>query len=311
VEALAVNSTGQITGYAKTRPSDSYVTLTHAFLYSGGSMVDLGTLGGGISNAYAIGKNGHVVGSSYNSAGYVHAFLWNNGRMQDLGTLTGHPESYAFGVNDSGHAVGFSGTMFVDERAFLRAGGAMQDLGTLGGPMSRALAINNSGHVVGYSQNANFLYRAFLYSNGAMRDLGVIGSAPFGSSQAVAINDKGQIAGHSTVGPDLLTFHACVWSNGSVTDLGSLTGFPYSYAKSINDAGHVVGFVAPVDETIAGDAKRAFVYRNGRMLNLNDAIPLKSPWTLLQANSINDNGQIVGVGKVNNKLRGFLLTPLQ
>jgi probable HAF family extracellular repeat protein len=201
--------------------------------------------------------------------------------------------------------------MYVNERAFLRTTGAMQNLGTLGGARSRALAINNLGQVTGYSQTASYVDHAFLYSNGTMKDLGTIGGNPWGSSAAVAINDKGQIAGHSSVGDDLLTHHASLWEDGTVKDLGALTGLSYSYAKSINGAGHVVGFAAPVDESIAGDARRAFLYRDGRMLNLNDALPLSTPWVLLQANSINESGLIVGVGKRNNELRAFLLTPLQ
>ena len=117
--------------------------------------------------------------------------------------------------------------------------------------------------------------------------------------------------GHSNVGQDLFTVHACLWANGTVKDLGGLAGLPYSYAKSINGAGHIVGCASPIEDRLAGDAKRAFLYRDGQMLNLNDALPLNTPWVLLQANSINDSGVIVGVGMMNNELRGFMLTPLR
>jgi hypothetical protein len=69
--------------------------------------------------------------------------------------------------------------------------------------------------------------------------------------------------------------------------------------------------VAPFDDSISGDTKRAFLYKDGRMLNLNEALPVNTPWTLLIANSINDDGVIVGVGQLNNQLRAFRLTPLR
>lgn len=312
VEAFAVNNTGEVAGWSNAQAPGSFSVFSHGFVYSSGTMRDVGTMGGGpISVATSIGNQGHVAGYSMNAAGYTRAFLWSNGSMTGLGVLPGYLDSYAFDVNDSGHVVGYSGQMFISERAFLKTTGPMQNLGTLGGSMSRALALNNVGQVVGYSEKSISVYHAFLYSNGTMKDLGTIGGNPNGGSKAHDINDKGQIAGESTVGDDLFTVHAALWQGGKVTDLGGLVGLPYSYGKSINEAGHVVGFVAAVDETIAGDSRRAFLYRDGRMLNLNDAIPLNTPWVLLQANSINDNGVIVGVGTLNGEPRAFMLTPLR
>jgi hypothetical protein len=68
--------------------------------------------------------------------------------------------------------------------------------------------------------------------------------------------------------------------------------------------------MSPVEERgYVMDTSRAFLYRAGRMLDLNHALPAGTPWILLHANSINDNGVIVGVGKRNGQLRGFMLTP--
>ena len=60
----------------------------------------------------------------------------------------------------------------------------------------------------------------------------------FGSlSNFDAINDTGQIVGESF--PDLGSGydHACLWQNGTVTDLGTLPGRSGSGANAINDAG--------------------------------------------------------------------------
>jgi probable HAF family extracellular repeat protein len=312
VEARDVNNSGQVVGTSNATASGSVSTYKHAFLYSGGVMRDLGTLGGVISSAASVSGPGHVVGSSHTSIGYEHAFLYSAGKMIDLGTLPGHYDSFATGVNDSGHVVGYSAQSSSNERAFLRTTGALVNLGTLpNGNRSRATGLNNLGHVVGYSQTTNYSEHAFLYSNGTMKDLGTIGANASGNSHARAINDAGQIAGWSTVGSNLSTVHAFLYSAGKVQDLGALPGYPFSYANGLNGSGHVVGFVAMEEERFAGEKKRAFLYRNGRMLDLNETLQPGSAWVLLEATAINDNGAIAGVGKMNGETRAFLLTPLQ
>jgi probable HAF family extracellular repeat protein len=60
---VSINDSGQVTGYSML--SDQYHT--HAFLYSGGAMSDLGTLGGTYNHSSGSGSNNlrQVVGSSY------------------------------------------------------------------------------------------------------------------------------------------------------------------------------------------------------------------------------------------------------
>ena len=312
VEAWDINNTGQVAGISNMTPSGWSSTFKHGYLYSAGTMKDLGTLGGFISEAAGIGRLGHVVGNSLTNSGYAHAFVWTAGSMKDLGVLPGHYESYAFGVNDSGYAVGYSTSGSTDEKAFVYSAGVMKNLGVLtGGTRSRAAAINSLGHVVGYSTLSGYREHAFVHSDGTMKDLGTIGGNAAGNSRAVDINDKGQIAGTSTVGADLSVMHAFLYMNGSFQDLGTLAGYPFSYARGLNGNGHVVGFAAATEDRFTGDQKRAFLYRDGRLLDLNDAIAPGSAWTLLQANAINDSGAIVGTGKINGETRAFLLTPLK
>jgi probable HAF family extracellular repeat protein len=75
--AYAINDSGQIVGSAN-RATGSY----HAFLYSNGTMSDLGALGGALydcSEAYAINGSGQAAGYSGTATGAVHAFLYGNG----------------------------------------------------------------------------------------------------------------------------------------------------------------------------------------------------------------------------------------
>jgi probable HAF family extracellular repeat protein len=58
-------------------------------------------------------------------------------------------------------------------------------------------------------------------------------------SEALGINDAGQVVGVSTVDGVAV---ATEWSNGQVIDLGAAPGSVGSWAYGINDAGQVVGF---------------------------------------------------------------------
>jgi len=105
-------------------------------------VVDLGTLGGGISNAYGVNDLTQVVGVSQIAGGFNHGFLWTKPHgMKDLGTLGGNFSS-AQAINDASEIVGQAAASQSTADAFLRKGSTMQDLGSLGGSSSQANAIN-------------------------------------------------------------------------------------------------------------------------------------------------------------------------
>jgi probable HAF family extracellular repeat protein len=108
---LAINVNRQVAGYAPTNGTSN----NHAILYSGGTMQDLGTLGGTNAFAYGINDSGAVVGYSLLSDNTTyHAFVSNSGgAMLDLNSvipaavqanwiLTG-----TFAINDSGQIAGW------------------------------------------------------------------------------------------------------------------------------------------------------------------------------------------------------------
>lgn len=82
--ALDINSSGQIVGEAE-RSNEGYEP--YAFLYSNGSVKDLGTLGGTQSRAFSINDDGIVVGSTTKKNDQQVAFVYMDGVMRDLNDL--------------------------------------------------------------------------------------------------------------------------------------------------------------------------------------------------------------------------------
>jgi len=203
-QASGINDAGQVVGTSAA----PFSPRPHAFLYTNGSMTDLGTLAnqfGAFSSATGVNNGGQVVGYSLLSNSNInipsHAFLYSNGTMTDLGTLAGGT-STAMGINNAGQVVGFSSvTTNGLEHAFLYNNGTMSDLGTLaGGLISHAYGINDSGQVVGYSATVGGTH-AFVYHNGLLIDLNsLLDSSGTGwtLTRAAAINNNGQIVGLGT-----------------------------------------------------------------------------------------------------------------
>lgn len=203
-------------------------------------------------------------------------------QITDLGTLSG-PIVYASGVNDAGVAVGASMTVpSASFRGFSWAAGVLTDLGaTIGGhTQSHAFAINTDGVVVGVAYSMGSIHpRAFRVVGGTVEDLG--------DWSARAINDSGVIVGSFPVTSSIgLAFdHACVWSGGVLTDLGTLGG-SHSSAMAVDPLGRIVG-----GSFTTGDASmHATLWLGGQAIDLGT---LGGPMS--QAYGINSAGLVVGV----------------
>src|SRR6266542_2426362 len=293
--AHGINNQGQVVGYWRTTNG------VHAFLYSGGVMIDLGALGD--ANAYALSINnpGQVVGFGETPDG-IRAFLMGSGGVTNLGSLGGL-NSYAFGINGNAEVVGHIDTPD-GARAFLYRGGAVTNLGTLGGTNSYAYGVNNLTQVAGSSANGGHAgMHAFLWQNGRLINLNslVPENSGWELQEARGINDNGQIVGWGSHNGQERSF---LYDNGRITDLGLLPGGTNSYALALNNSNQVVGV-----SSIGDGTPHAFVWRNGVMSDLNDFLPPASGWELREARGINDGGEIVGWGTINGEERAFLLTP--
>lgn len=79
-----------------------------AFLYRGGTVELLGTLGGPSSQAWAINEHGDITGTAYVTNDEAHAYIYRAGRMTSISAPpTNEGGSYSgFGINNQGHVLG-------------------------------------------------------------------------------------------------------------------------------------------------------------------------------------------------------------
>jgi probable HAF family extracellular repeat protein len=101
---------------------------------------------------------------------------------------------------------------------------------------SPATGINNNGDVVGYSAqqtSPSHLPVAHLWHNGTVTELG--------SGETTRINASRQVAGRSFATDPYGPYQACVWQNGTPTQLANLPGQTSGYAYGINDNGQIAG----------------------------------------------------------------------
>ena len=309
----AINASGQVS-MTNAPLGDVY----HAFRFSGGSALDLGTLGGAESFGAGINASGQVVGRSLTTAGVSHAFAWtpggtngvaSNPQMKDLNPTGG--ASAATSINSTGQIAGYVTVSHPQQpdqdRAVIFSNGTFTQIPLPPGGgffFSYAYGINDNGKVVGEAYTAlSPIAHGFVYNGSTTTEIGNLGGA---SSTPLAINHNDRIVGYSSTvdGYD----HAFVYSGGTMNDLGTLGSGHYSYANAINNKNVIVGssFTDDLDSIF-----HAFITDGAGLTDLNTKLTSKAAdWVLSEASGINDSGEIVGVGTLSGAKHGYMLKPL-
>jgi probable HAF family extracellular repeat protein len=244
-------------------------------------LIDLGTFGGPHSSldlpATPINAQGIVLGTADTTIAdtdypnfnpymgqdpYItHAFAWHKGVLTDLGALPGNNSSAIFEL--SAHGVG----------------AGMSENGTID-PVTGWPAVH-----------------AALWQNGRVSNLGTL---PGGyESLAIAINDRGQVAGFaSNSKPDPFSMggwgtqaRVFLWQDGHMQDLGTLGG-PDSFGGLLNERGQITGqsYTSAISNTTTGvPTQDPFLWQDGHMQDLGTL-----GGTYGVPNWINNRGEVVG-----------------
>ena len=121
--------------------------------------------------------------------------------------------------------------------------------------------------------------------------LGTLGGA---TSQALAINERGDVVGDSSRSDG--STHGFLWRDGKMADLGVLPGGDFSSAQDINDRGEIAGVSG-----FARGARSAVVWRDGKIRALGTLPGGKISIGL----AINAGGTVVGVSQSSDGNRAF------
>jgi probable HAF family extracellular repeat protein len=345
--AFDMNSEGWVGGSSNLTPGGPQ----HAFLwYGGGPLQDLGTLGG--PNSAADGPNlfgeAPIISEiaekdpdgedfcGYGTHLQCRGAIWRFGRLTVLRGLPGGRNSVPIGINNLGQLIGWAETGVRDstcasatrfqvyrfEAVKWEPNGEIEKLRPLtemGDTVAYSFGINDRGQAVGSSgtcatqglpsANITGLHAVRWERDGSPTYLGTLGDAHNTKSNiASSITERGMVVGTSQYIDG--TIHAFLWRKATgMRDIGTLPGAFATIAPcchSINNRGDVVGF------SIDGKGPTAFLWRDNVIRDLNSLIPANSPLHLLFAQTINDEGEIVGQGCVLPEctvLHAFRATP--
>jgi probable HAF family extracellular repeat protein len=301
-----VNDDGVVVG--SQRAADG---LFHAFRYTDeGGLADLGPTAGPGSQGFAsaIASDGSIGGHADRGDGtgtlFGYRYTASAGRVQVCSTpcsiwdLNAHEQVVGVLV-DPADALKW--------QAFLYSPGAgLRRLGTLGGARSSAAGINEAGVVVGSAQLADSakgdVGHAFVYDGlTGLRDLNTLAGA---SGAGWVLKVATDVSATQVVGYGAFQGHTRPFvfdlATSTVRALGAEARDAFS--SSIDSHGDVVGWSARDAST------EAFVFSATLGLRrLGDFVDPAEGWDLVQANGLNDRGELVGWGYRAGAARGFKL----
>ncbi|SEG15406.1 PEP-CTERM sorting domain-containing protein [Nitrosomonas ureae] len=296
VFATSINDSGQITGSVNVNTEFERAFITDS---NGLNIREINSIGS-VSLGNEINNSGQILGVYFNGNSWSNFITQQNGNgMVDLPIENANTFE---GINDKGQLiVGFIGN---NDSQY---NNNIIDIVPLPGLDTFARSLNNSGQVVGYYVNEEGRRHAFITGSDGkgIKDIGTFEDKFYKNSIAIDVNESGQTAG---VLIREFGFGSQAFITGDdgvgIIRLGTLGG-NYSEAIAINDHGQAVG----VSGNFNGSGVSSFIYANGGLTDLLGLdVFIGSGWSDIIVTDINNNGQIVGHGNLNNEQHSFLLS---
>lgn len=304
INPRAINNNGQVAGFDDQG----------AFIYSAGTYTNLpNPVSPQYSTYIDINDRGQAVvcASPYSGSTEYHGYLYSDGKTTEL---PGCPTA----INGAGEVIGIYNVYrpwleLEQWQVYRYRGGTVTNV-DIGSLHAWPADFNDSGEIVGtrrsfYYENA----QAFLFKpERGFIDLGVFGGF---DSEAIAINQSGQIAGNYVSGDSsqLFLHRGFLHTGGHLVDIGSLGGM--TFVRAINASGQITGSsdLSPGPPR----TRHAFLYSGGVMRDLNSLIDPALGIELYDAFGINDGGEIVATSYSHGPnaadpaiWRAYLLSPI-
>ncbi len=277
---------------------------------------------GGFQAIYGLNNAGDFAFGSAGSGFTTNmgaAFGWDV--AGPFGLQASNTAGRSWSINQDGEGTGFARNPTYTEEAFFFDGSTIMGLGSLGGTNSRGFSINDQGVIVGWSEITvgDTMTHAFLYDTGAetpvMVDLhsGSAQLALFENSVAFAINNQGQVVGHTSGGGSLTAY--ILDSTAEGLPANSLNFFEGENSRAttavgLNENGQVVGWYLN-----ANGLEKAVLWNDADSVDV-EAVDLSTTFTaenglggasISMARGINADGWVVGEVDTSAESRvGFL-----
>jgi probable HAF family extracellular repeat protein len=313
-----VDNAGRVLGAATVNGGPQ-----HGFIWAGGRVTSIGTLGGDALNSQAGGSGTAAAVVSeiaetdplaedfcgFGSSLVCRGAVWQHGVLTPLPTLGGR-NAAAIAINGRGQIVGLAEDGVLDNgcvpplkshfQAVVWENGQIRKLPPLpGDEVALAVRNNENGLVVGTSGLCSNTYyagtgagpHAVVWDNGVPTYLGDFGDHTQGF--AAAVNDRGEVFGAASYPGGSL--HAFRWTRASgMQDIGLMSTDPSDAQNTpfqANDKGQLVG--ASCDAPFGNC--RGYIWQNGVYTDLNTLTPPDSKLYVVLPLSINEAGQITGL----------------
>ncbi|MCV2884155.1 DUF3466 family protein [Aestuariibacter sp. AA17] len=282
---------------------------------------------GGISSAFGINNNNTVVGfGSIGVSDIMSSGLENCANEEERGGLS--QEACNVAMREEAEESRFERRAMVWQ---LGDDGSIVDTKTLGmiiSPeddnekvyFSRANAVNNHGLIVGVSSDYYRGNESQLTEIAAVFDgdtvEGFVDHEEYFGGSATAVNDNNIVVGYGLKQFNRITRNRMVVYDYNTKDVTYPLGFFNSSSttpRSINNLGLVVGD-AEIETGITSNRRRVgFLYNvdDGTFTDINTLLTCDSPYTIVQANDINERNEIIGTAEIYVQARdinGDLMT---